>query len=264
MRQQPQDLADGGRPSDQPSSTVVVQHIFPREIQAKTERYEELWPALDEYVRTRLPARAVEVQFLSGGRIDVYTPASKTINDQAVASACVNVAARTDVGVVAVACFVDPGVPSAAREAAVPVVGAGFPAVSRARSYGFPVGIVVVADAVRIQVSELIESGYFGGRPEDYRSTALAGWSYDRLAAGLLDRDTRLVESFRQSATELIADGARVVIAGCAYLGALLTQHGVHSVGGVPVVDSFGASLELAGSLAVTPSGSDRPTSLDG
>jgi hypothetical protein len=73
-------------------------------------------------------------------------------------------------------------------------------------------------------------------------------WDYDSLIDCFRGRDSSVVDDFVEVAHGLIADGADIIIAGCAYVGPLLTTRGIVQVPGtgVPIIDCTAASIQMA------------------
>jgi Asp/Glu/hydantoin racemase len=128
---------------------------------------------------------------------------------------------------------------------AIPVVGYGESAMLTACMLGRRFGVLVFIDELAELVSENAARHGLAGRLADVRHV---GFRFADVLAGFSSPGP-LIERFRQSARELIAAGAEVIIPGEAPLNVLLATQGVSEVDGVPVLDSLGAWVKQAEAL---------------
>lgn len=127
----------------------------------------------------------------------------------------------------------------------IPVVGYGESAMLTACMLGRKFGVLLFIDDMHELIAENalrygLESRFAGARP--------AGFTFDDVLAAFED-PSELIETFRESARKLIAQGADVIIPGEAPMNVLLARNGVSEVDGVPVLDSLATWVKQAEAL---------------
>lgn len=124
----------------------------------------------------------------------------------------------------------------------IPVVGYGESAMLTACMLGRTFGVLVFINELAEQVTENAARHGLSGRLTGVRHV---GFHFADVLAAFTD-PTDLIESFRNAARGLIAQGAEVIIPGEAPLNVLLAANGINEVDGVPILDSLGAWIKQA------------------
>lgn len=127
----------------------------------------------------------------------------------------------------------------------IPVVGYSEAAMLTACTLGRTFGVMVFIDALKDLVPDIARGHGLGDRLAAVRH---AGIQFGDVLEAFDDPEP-LLERFRQSARELIAAGAEVIIPGEAPLNVLLARSGISEVDGIPVLDSLGAWIKQAESM---------------
>ncbi|MEW6034636.1 MAG: aspartate/glutamate racemase family protein [Chloroflexota bacterium] len=147
-----------------------------------------------------------------------------------------------------VGCFLDPGVAEARSVVSIPVVGPGEATIHYACLLGNRFGIVTLDDRQLIASEEtMLRQHGLESRtiPRPVRPISLP--SYEVFTRGL--KEPRIVASaVLEQAKHCVADGAEVVVVGCAGLGPECTLAGVSKVpeGEAPILDCITIALKTA------------------
>jgi len=231
---------------------VVVQHIFTEGIPDRTARAATLWRALEAYL-SLFAQDGIELRqhFLTESTSQVYNRYYEHKNEEHILEALQRIEYQgADAAVVA--CAADPAVHEARSILRMPVVGAGESAIALAQFLGKRFAIVVVRPEVVPMVERRLDYLHCYGRAIHRPVRPLQHWSYDNLIDAFEDRNRLLLQEFDAVARECIADGADVIVSGCAYVGPLLTVKGLTRIPdtGVPVVDCTAAAIHMAIAMA--------------
>lgn len=123
----------------------------------------------------------------------------------------------------------------------IPVIGFGQASLLVASTLAPRVGIVNFIDALRPQ---LRRNAAAYGLGDLLGPIVKLPAEFGDVTAGY-DNPAPLIDTFRTTAREAIAQGAQVVIPGEGPLNVFLADHGVTDVDGIPVIDSIAASLKF-------------------
>lgn len=155
-----------------------------------------------------------------------------------------------------IGCYLDPGLRESRCVTEFPVTGASQSAMILAQLLGGKFACVTVADIAIPRLEQNLrlyglEDCAISYRP--IRSIPL-GWGelWPLMVDSYRNDGGRLIEEFEKVALGCIADGADVIITGCAWMGPPLSLMGYRHVAntGVPVVDCAAAGLAMAETLA--------------
>jgi allantoin racemase len=163
-----------------------------------------------------------------------------------------------------ITCWGDPMLRELRQTVNIPVVSIGESSLLVATMMAYKFGVVSVSefllDGVRQRIAEC-------GLNERSVGTRAIAESAAQQARGCTDA-SHVIESFKEVARELIADGAQVIITGCGLLSPPLRlapgveeeyPNGVAEVDGIPVVDVLGDTIKMAEMLvALQRAGSYR------
>jgi allantoin racemase len=148
-------------------------------------------------------------------------------------------------------CCGDPGILETRQAVSIPVTAPSESAMLLAQMLGCRFAIVAVGKEVIPALEAHIYNYGFSNRA--IRSRPVRSFEYWDVMIECLKsgQPKKLLADFEKVANELIQDGADVIIAGCAYLGPVLTKFGYNQVGntGVPVIDPCSAALKMAETL---------------
>ena len=149
-------------------------------------------------------------------------------------------------------CCGDPGLLEARQAVSIPVTAPSESAMLLAQKLGCKFAFVTVGQEGIPATEALIYAYGFADRAITYRPIRyFECWDvmFECLKSG---RPNKLIADFEKVAMECIDDGADIIIAGCAYLGAVFTKFGYNQVGdtGVPVIDPSVIALKMAETLA--------------
>jgi allantoin racemase len=231
---------------------LTVQHIFTEHIQNRTPRSALLWQALDKYFgRLADDSEQIEQKFVKRSTNQVYNRHYEHENERYIVESLQEVE-RSGADAAVVACIADPGVHEARSILRIPVAGAGEASVAFSQFVGRRFGIVVVRPEVVPMVERQLDRLQCYGRAIPRPVRPIRHWSYDNLIDAFEGESDLVLEEFERVSRECIADGADVIISGCAYVGPLITQRGLTEIPGtgVPVIDCTAAAIEMAISMA--------------
>lgn len=151
-----------------------------------------------------------------------------------------------------VGCFLDPGVVEARSVVSIPVVGPGEATLHYACLLGNKFGIVTLDDRQVVSAEEVLLRHYgLENRAISRAVRSIELPSYDVFTRGL--KEPHMVASaVLDQAKHCVADGAEVVVVGCAGLGPECTVSGANKVpeGDVPVLDCITVALKIAEIMA--------------
>jgi Asp/Glu/hydantoin racemase len=145
---------------------------------------------------------------------------------------------------IALNCFYDPCLDVAREVMDIPVIGPGEASMVMASLMGGTFGIVTFHPKA-VPDYEVMIRNYGFDRKALARPVRALRQSPEEQLEGITDPQAT-IEDFREVATELIRDGAEVIIPGCLMLSPVLVKHGVHHVENVPVVDVVSVTIKLA------------------
>jgi allantoin racemase len=155
---------------------------------------------------------------------------------------------------VMIACFGDPMLWEIRQALNIPVVSIGESSMLLATVMGYKFGVVTVSPLYIIGQEHLIAKYGFKDRSVGVRAISETG--DEQVMASQDARHT--IECFKKVARELIADGAEVIIPGCALMSQSLRlapgvendyPNGLVEVDGVPIADVIGDTIKMAETL---------------
>jgi len=151
-----------------------------------------------------------------------------------------------------IGCFLDPGVPEARAAVSIPVIGPGEVTLHYACLLGNKFGVVTLDDRQLRSAEEVMLRAHGLEQraiPHAVRSIDLP--SYDVFTRGLKEPHM-VASSVLDQATHVVAEGAEVVVVGCAGLGPECTVSGLTRVPGgeAPVLDCITIGLKTAEMMA--------------
>jgi allantoin racemase len=157
-------------------------------------------------------------------------------------------ASRDNFDAAMVVCFLDPAIAEAREMADIPVIGISEASLSLATQLGRKFAIVTLNEPQMIREIErnLLHSG-LQSRAIRSPIVPIDIPSEDWLRNGMNDK-ARIVEAIDAKAKRCVADGADVIIIGCAGLAPIATLEGYTKVDGteVPVIDCVQAGFKMA------------------
>lgn len=152
---------------------------------------------------------------------------------------------------VAICCVNDPALHFARGLVDIPVTGAGEAAFMVAELLGRKFGVVTTEDnIIATQEGNMWFLGFWNRAIEN---RPIRAFNFrDGFMDAIKGNPDRLISEFEKVATDMVRDGADVIIAGCGYLGPIFTLAGYNEVTGcgVPVVDPSASAVKLAELLA--------------
>ncbi|MGD0657161.1 MAG: aspartate/glutamate racemase family protein [Syntrophorhabdales bacterium] len=175
------------------------------------------------------------------------------LNSQSVFHAAV-AAEKEGFDAVLIMCFGDPMLWQIRQAVNIPVVSLGESSILLAAMMGLKFGIVTISP-YNIPETEHTIAKY--GLEHRYAGARANSETGDEQGAAILDA-RHAIESFREAATELVRDGAEIIIPGCGLLSPALrlapaaeTEYpeGVTTVGGAAVMDVLSGALKTAETL---------------
>ena len=152
---------------------------------------------------------------------------------------------------VAIACGLDPGLHQARALVNIPVTSVIESGLLLAQLLGRKLAVITPSETIVDQVEENLHFLGFEDRAIRNRPVRHFEMIFG-LADALRGKPQRLIEDFEMAASELIRDGADVIVPACGWLGPAFTLNDYREVTGanVPVVDSTAAAVKLAEMLA--------------
>lgn len=230
---------------------ILWQDIFTTRIPF-TERSDLLWDALGRLAeQVRSKETEIDFAWLSRSSELNWYPYLEMMNDLEIVDRIIK-AEQDGYDAVIIGCFCDPGLREARGVVDIPVIGLSESSMSVAQMIGGRFAVVTVWDAyVPIMEKNLRVYGWekraIASRPIRYFNM---DWS--RFISAIQGESDALLAEFEHTALSCIEDGADVIIAGCGYLGPLLTLLNYREVGEtrVPVIDCGTVGIATAESMA--------------
>lgn len=142
----------------------------------------------------------------------------------------------------------DPGLYGAREAASIPVVGPLEAATMVAQTLGRRFAVLTMHDGYVPMIERSMRLYGCGERALVGRPVRKFAMTFQNLSAALSGDDDEFLREFTKTATECIADGADVIIAGGQLFGPVFQRHGYITVPntGVPVVEVASCGLKLA------------------
>jgi allantoin racemase len=153
-------------------------------------------------------------------------------------------AEREGYDAVAVSCFLDPGLEEARGVVEIPVVSSCETALIVSSAVGRAFGLLTIDEAMAVVLRELVRKYGFADRVTAVEALKPAVTEYDLDAA--FAGSPEFIRRFSNHTERLIAEGSDVIIPAEGVVNTVLVCNGVQDVGGVPVLDSYGALLAFA------------------
>lgn len=139
----------------------------------------------------------------------------------------------------------EPGLEDVRAALDIPVVGYGESAMLTAMMMGERIGVLLFIPQIGARVARNAERIGIAGR---FAGCFPAGFAFNDVL-GAFDDPSKVLDTFRASAREAIAQGVDAIIPGEAPLCVLLARNGLSEVDGVPIVDGLAATVKMAESL---------------
>jgi allantoin racemase len=176
---------------------------------------------------------------VSAGQVSMFPWAHHMIDIQIIENARRAEAEGYDA--VAIACFHDPGLQEARSAVDIPVLGMAESALLAAAPFGTRYGLICLHDPVIPFLRRLVD-GY------GYRDRVVTVQALDPPVTGLeletVYEDSSLLHTrVRELAESCAKAGAEVLIPAEGILNTLFVHHDIAELGGIPIMDSFGALL---------------------
>ena len=156
-------------------------------------------------------------------------------------------AEREGYDAVAISCFLDPGLEEARGVVEIPVVSSCETALLVSSTVGRAFGLLTIDEAMAAVLRRLVRQYGFADRVTAIEALQpeMTEYELDAAFAG----SPELTRRFSEHAARLIAAGADVIIPARGVMNTVLAVNGMREVGGVPVLDSYGALLAFAETL---------------
>ena len=153
-------------------------------------------------------------------------------------------AEREGYDAMAISCFVDPGLEIARSMVDIPVVSSCEAALLVSATIGRSPGLLTLDEIMAKEVRRLVAHYGYGDRVLEVApmDPPLNEFQLDRAFAG----SQEFVQEFTRQANHLIDRGADVIIPAEGVLNTVLVRNSVRSIGGTPVLDSYGSLLAFA------------------
>ena len=209
---------------------------------------EVVWDGLQQYAKKVVRPDTTVTQFwVEKGAIMTSPPFLKMLNDTETVKGALKAEAQGYDAVV-MGCFGDPGVYQARSIVDIPVIGPCESSTMLANLMGIRFAVVTIgAGWVTLVERNLRDYGLEGREIKQTPVRYFDGVEKLTIEA-FKGKPEALIEAFEKEALKSVADGADVVINGCAWAGPALTMAGYKYVGstGVPVLDCAYAALKMA------------------
>lgn len=226
------------------------QDIFTEEVPF-TDRSPVLW----EGMRQALFKVRPEGMELNCGRLEKSSPLNwypylEMLNDVYIVKGVMEAAARGYEAAV-IGCSCDPGVIEARGMVDIPVIGLLESSLALGGMLGQKAAVVTVWDGYVPIMERRIKLYGYGDKVLAHRPVRSFPLDWAELIEAFSGRPEALIKRFEEVARDCIADGADVIVVGCAYAGPAFTLAGYNRVSGteVPVVDCAAAGLQMAAAL---------------
>jgi len=230
---------------------ILWQDIFTSKIPF-TEKSDVLWDALGRLGKqTKSDDTKLDFAWLEKSSELNWYPYLEMMNDLEVVDRVIK-AEQNHYDAVIIGCYCDPGLREARGVVDIPVIGLSEASMSVAKMIGGRFAVVTVWESyVPIMEKNIrlygLEKGAITHRPVRYFNM---DWS--KLIGAIEGDGSDLLAEFQEQAISCIEDGADVIIAGCGYLGPILTLLDYRVVGDtkVPVIDCGSVGITTAESMA--------------
>lgn len=229
---------------------ILWQDIFTRQIPF-TQKSEIMWDALAR-IANRIKSEDTQIDFgwLNRSSELNWFPYIEMINDLEVVDQVIK-AEQKGYDAVVIGCYCDPALREARGVVGIPVVGISEAAMAVAQMIGGRFGVVTVWDNyVPIMEKNL---RFYGMEQRAIASRPIRYFNMDwESFIGAIEGDSaKLLADFEKVARSCIEDGADVIIAGCGYLGPVLSLLDYRVVRGtkVPVIDCGTVGIITAESM---------------
>ena len=230
---------------------ILWQDIFTNQIPF-TKKSDLLWNLLSQQAeQLKTEGNEIDFSWLKRSADLNWYPYLEMINNLEIIDQVIK-AERNGYDAVILGCYCDPGLREARGVVDIPVIGLSESSMSVAQMIGGRFAVVTVWHSyVPIMEKNLrlygMEKRAIANRPIRHFDM---DWS--TFTDAIQGNSDALVNDFEKIALSCIEDGADVIIAGCGYLGPLLSQLNYREVKGtkVPVIDCVAAGIQTAESMA--------------
>lgn len=229
---------------------ILWQNISTRDIPGVPEA-EGMWDALDGHINSlKWPDTTVDFAYLPKSAYFVASKYMELLNNVYILDELIRREAHGyDAAVIG--CFNDPGLWEARESLRIPVIGVGEAAMMIACMLGRNFGVVTVRKKLIPIVEENIRR--YGLEARLVRKDPIRSCELDEklYPAMFLEPEKIAIPPFEAQAKLLAADGAEVVVVGCASLGPALSLAGYNMVRGtrVPVINGPAVAIKMSESL---------------
>ena len=230
---------------------ILWQNIFPRQIPF-TEKSEIVWDAITR-LANRVKSKDTEIDFAwlrKSSDLNWY-PYLEMMNDLEIVDQIIK-AEKNGYDAVIIGCYCDPGLREARGVVNLPVIGLSEASMAFAQMVGGRFAVVTVWEAyVPIMEKNL---RLYGWEKRAIVSQPIRYFNMDwsQFIGAVQGDSDLLLANFEKVALSCIENGADVIIAGCGYLGPVLTLLNYRTVRdtNVPVIDCGAVSIAAAESMA--------------
>jgi len=153
---------------------------------------------------------------------------------------------------VIIGCYCDPGLREARGVVDIPVIGLSEASMSFAQMVGGRFAVVTVWESYVPIIEKNLRLYGWEERAISLRPIRYFNMDWSKFMKAVEGEDLAILADFEEVAMSCIEDGADIIIAGCGYLGPLLSRLNYRTVKGtkVPVIDCAVAGVLMAESMA--------------
>jgi allantoin racemase len=229
---------------------ILFQNISTRAIPGVPDA-EKMWNGIGNHILSlTMPDTIVDFAYLSRASYFVASKYMEMLNSVYILNSLISkVGMGYDAAVIG--CFNDPGLWEARESLDIPIIGIGESAMHAACMLGRNFGVVTVRKKLIPVVEDNVRR--YGLESRLIRQNPIRSCELDEklYPAMFSDPVNIAVPPFEAEAKKLVADGAEVVVVGCASLGPALSLAGYRLVSGtrVPVIDATAIAVKMAEAL---------------
>lgn len=213
------------------------------------DKMETIWSGLQKlYVKIASPGTEIKLEHLEVSTNYVRSFYAEFYNNINIIERVIR-AEEQGFEAVILGCMSDPGIWEAREVVDIPIVGVGESAYLIAQLLGIRFAVITVDDKIIPNMEKKLMLYGFSNRAISKPIRAVKPpFTTKEYIEGFEDPYKCIIPRFEEVAYECIKDGADVIIAGCGYIGPMLTIGGYSRIKGteVPVVDGGTAAIKLA------------------
>ena len=226
---------------------ILWQDIFTPQIPF-TEKSQVLWDALSRLaVQVKSSDTEIDFSWLDRSSELNWYPYLEMINELEIIDKIIKAEENGYEGVI-VGCFADPGVREARGVVDIPVIGLSEAAMFVAQMLGSHFAVVTVWDAYVPIIEKNLRLFGWENRAITNRPVRYFNMDWSEFIDAIEGNYKTLIAEFDRIALSCIEDGADVIVAGCGYLGPVLSLLNHTTVTGtkVPIVDCGATGITTA------------------